>query len=145
MNVKADPLFRYMMVGCVILVFFLGENMVAASDPTINITGNDDNYVYGTVKDLPHPLRYEILVYVKCADELWYGPKTLGNDTFPEISPDLKWKCNYNPDFEATSDTAFKAYLIEKGVTTDQVLIHGARNLSLFYTNIIAQTEAERK
>ncbi|PKP54315.1 MAG: hypothetical protein CVT90_01915, partial [Candidatus Altiarchaeales archaeon HGW-Altiarchaeales-3] len=56
----------------------------------------------------------------------------------------LRWKCNYNSDYGVIPITAFKAYIIEKGVSTDEVLINGAHNISLLRAHVIAQTEAEK-
>ena len=139
MITRIDPILKVILIGCAALIIVAVGNCVATSVPVITITGNDDNYVWGTVENVVFPLHYEILLYVKNADGKWYGPKNSVNDTFPGITPDMKWKCLYNSDYQGTYSKYFRAYLIEKGVTTDEVLINGAQNLTLYYTQIIAQ------
>lgn len=135
---------RYIVMGSVILAILTYGYSMAAPSPTINITGNDNFFVWGTVQNLEHSLHYIVMVYVKNTDGKWYGPKSPGNDTFTEISADHKWKCNYNSDFQGSSGTTFKAFIVEKGESTDEVLINGAKNLSLIRAHVIAETEAEK-
>lgn len=144
MVARVNPISKFLAISTIALTILICGTSAATSDPAITITGNDNNYVWGTVQDLVFPLHYEILVYAKSADGRWYGPKNSVNDTFPGITPDMKWKCLYNTDYQGSSDTAFRAYIVEKGVTTDQVLINGAENLTLYYAQVVAETEGKK-
>lgn len=142
---KRNPLInKSLVIGFMMLTLLALGICMGTPSPTINITGNDNYNVWGTVQNLEHSLHYVILVYGRNSDGKWYGPKSPGNDTFTEITANLQWKCNYNSDYGVIPVTAFKAYIIEKGVSTDEVLINGAHNISLLRAHVIAQTEIEK-
>ncbi|MDD1729215.1 MAG: hypothetical protein LUQ50_09100 [Methanospirillum sp.] len=136
---------RRWVTGCIILTLFWSGACTGISTPSLNITGNDNYYVWGTVENLDHPLHYILLLYGKHTNGRWYGPKTLDSDTFPGISPDRTWKCLYQVSATDEPVTAFRVYVAMKGITPNQVLVQGAQNLTLYYATIVAQTEADRR
>lgn len=145
MSARKDPVIRCAVVCCFIYVGFIGGICPGLADPMVTIDGYDDSYVWGSVNDITFPLRFEILIYGKHTDGKWYGPVTTGNDTFPEISPYRKWKGRYTTGSESDNASAFKVFLIKKGVNLNQVKITGASTIKLYYADVISSTEGEKK
>jgi hypothetical protein len=175
MNARMDSIILCAVFSCTILVGLISGTCMVVADPVITIDGNDDYYVWGSVNDILFPLHYIILIYGKYTDGKWYGPATLGNgtspgiepdrklddrykissegdsssalgyDAFPEITPDRKWKGRYRTDSDGDCSTAFRVYLIKKGVNMNQVQIQGAENIRLYYADVIAQAEYQKK
>jgi|GEM_PF-4507121 len=132
-------------LSCILLSFSFGVTGSVSPDPSVNISGNDEYYVWGTVQNISFPLHYQILLYTEHQDGKWYGPVTEANNTIPGLGPDMKWKIRYYSGDQDLTDRAFQVYLIEKGVSLNQVLIQGARNISIYYATIAAGCEAERR
>ena len=145
MSARQHLLFRSVILSCILLFVIFGVTGSVLSVPSINISGNDDYYVWGTVQEISFPLHYRILLYVEHPDGKWYGPVMEPNSTMPGLGPDMKWKIRYYSGDQDLTDKAFQVYLIEKGVTLNQVMIQGAGNISLFYTTVAARSEAERR
>jgi len=145
MNAQKDPIIRCAVLCCVLFFSIIWGTSSGLADPVITIDGNDDTYVWGSVNDIMFPLHFISLIYGKHTDGRWYGPVTTGNDTFPEITPDKKWKGRYTTGSSNDYVTAFKVYLVKKGVSKNQVQITGAENIRLYYAEVIASTEGEKK
>ncbi len=145
MSARQHLLFRSVILSCILLFVIFGVTGSVSSSPSINISGNDEYYVWGTVQEISFPLHYQILLYLEHPDGKWYGPVTEANNTIPGLGPDMRWKIRYYSGDQDLTDKAFRVYVIEKGVTLNQVMIQGARNISLFYANVAAGSEAERK
>jgi len=140
-----DPVIRCAILCGIIFACLIGGTCSILADPVITIDGNDDSYVWGSVNDIAFPLRFVILIYGKHTDGKWYGPVTTGNDTFPEITPDKKWKSRYTTGSSDDYATAFKVFLVKKGVSMNQVKFTGAEHIKLYYADIISSVEGEKK
>jgi hypothetical protein len=145
MYARKDPVIRCAILCCIFFASLIGGTCSGFADPIITIDGNDDSYVWGSVNDVAFPLRFVILIYGKHTDGKWYGPVNTSTDLFPEITPDKKWKGRYTTGSENDNATAFTVYLVKKGVNMNQVKITGAGNLKLYYADVIASTEGEKK
>ncbi len=59
---RSTKIFRSFIIGLMVLTILTIGISMGESTPSINITGNDNYNVWGTVQNLEHSLHYVILV-----------------------------------------------------------------------------------